>query len=176
MLGVFFRAWWHSGQVCDPYGTLHAGSGGGFALHEAVVQRVAGVSDPRVVQFPHAAQCCIRFCACTGFPSCVDGCAHLLAALQECLRFAGVFAAYPASSVPSDPRRDPSPGRVDHLHHHTPMALCDYATTRAGGKVIAGLHVENQTTGTSSDSDQMEALQTDEQITTIKRCRAAAGG
>ena len=25
---------------------------GGFALHEAVVQRVAGVSDPRVVQFP----------------------------------------------------------------------------------------------------------------------------
>lgn len=25
----------------------------GVALHEAVVQRVAGVSDPRVVQFPH---------------------------------------------------------------------------------------------------------------------------
>ena len=89
-----------------------------------------------------------------------------------------MFAAYPASSVPSDPRRDPSPGRVDHLHHHTPIALCDYATTRAAGKVIAGLHVENQTTGTSSDSDQMEALQTDEQITpitTIKRRTAAAG-
>ena len=53
MLGEFFRACWRSGQVCDPYGTLHAGSGGGVALHEAVVQRVAGVSDPRVVQFPH---------------------------------------------------------------------------------------------------------------------------
>ena len=31
---------------------LHACSGGGFALHEAVAQRVAGVSDPHVVQIP----------------------------------------------------------------------------------------------------------------------------
>ena len=31
---------------------LHAGGGGGFALHEALRERVAGVSDPRVVQFP----------------------------------------------------------------------------------------------------------------------------
>ena len=29
--------------------------------------------------------------------------------------------------VPPDPRRDPGPGRVDHLHHHTPVALCDSA-------------------------------------------------
>ena len=28
------------------------GIGGGFALHEALCSRVAGVSDPRVVQFP----------------------------------------------------------------------------------------------------------------------------
>ena len=27
-------------------------AGGGFALHEACGRRVAGVSDPRVVQFP----------------------------------------------------------------------------------------------------------------------------
>ena len=27
-------------------------AGGGFALHEALLRRVAGVSDPRVVQFP----------------------------------------------------------------------------------------------------------------------------
>ena len=25
--------------------------------------------------------------------------------------------------VPSDTRRDPGPGRVDHLHHHTPVTL-----------------------------------------------------
>ena len=33
-------------------GVLHAGGDGGFALHEAFLRRVAGVSDPRVVQFP----------------------------------------------------------------------------------------------------------------------------
>ena len=40
---------------------------------------------------------------------------------------AGAFAAYPSAFVPPDPRRDPGPGRVDHLHHHTPVALCDSA-------------------------------------------------
>ena len=76
--------------------------------------------------------------------------------------------------VPSDPRRDPGPGRVDHLRHHMTVALCDHPTPRATSKAITGLYVENQTTGTSSDSDQMEALQTDEQITpitTLKRRR-----
>ena len=33
-------------------GALQVGGGGGFALHEAFLRRVAGVSDPRVVQFP----------------------------------------------------------------------------------------------------------------------------
>ena len=50
-------------------------------------------------------------------------------------------------------------------------------TTRAVSTAITGLYVEHQTTLTSSDSDQMEALQIDEHITpitTIKR-RAAAG-
>ena len=29
--------------------------------------------------------------------------------------------------VPPEPCRDPGPGCVDHLHHHTPVALCDSA-------------------------------------------------
>ena len=32
-------------------GALQAGCGGGFALHEALLRRVAGVSEPHVVQF-----------------------------------------------------------------------------------------------------------------------------
>ena len=120
----------------------------------------------------------MRFCVRTGFPSCVDGCAHLLAALQECHRFAGVFAAYPVSFVPSDTRRDPGPIRVDHLHHHTPVTLCDHPTTRAASTAITGLYVEHQSIWGASHAHQMEALQVDEQITpitTIKRHRAAAG-
>ena len=35
-----------------PCSALDTGSGGGFALHKAFWRRVAGVSDPRVVQFP----------------------------------------------------------------------------------------------------------------------------
>ena len=104
------------------------------------------------------------------------GCAHPLVMFQECHRLAGVFAAYPATFMPPDPRRDPGPGRVDHLHHHTTVALYDHPTTRAASTAITGLYVEHQTTLTSSDSDQMEALQTDEQITpntTIKRHTAA---
>ena len=54
-------------------------------------------------------------------------CAHLLAVLQECHRLAGVFAAHPASLKPPEPHRDPGPGRVDHLHHHTTVALSDSA-------------------------------------------------
>ena len=41
------------GSPCP--GVLHAGGGGGFALHEAFWRRVAGVSNPRVVQFPRLA-------------------------------------------------------------------------------------------------------------------------
>ena len=42
----------HCGRALRAPGVLHAGGGGGFALHEAFGRRVAGVSDPRVVQFP----------------------------------------------------------------------------------------------------------------------------
>ena len=55
------------------------------------------------------------------------GGAHPLVMFQECHRLAGVFAAYPASLKPPEPCRDPGPGRVDHLHHHTPVALSDSA-------------------------------------------------
>ena len=106
------------------------------------------------------------------------GCAHPLVVFQECHRLAGVFAPYPSAFVPSDPHRDPGPRRIDHLHDHATVALSNHPTTRAASTAITELYVEHQTTLTSSDSNQMEALQTDEQITpitTIKRRRAAAG-
>ncbi len=107
-----------------------------------------------------------------------SGCAHPLIMFQERHRLAGVFAAYPASFMPPDPRRDPGPGCVDHLHHHTPVALCDHPTTRAANQLVARLNIEYQSIWGASHAHQMEALQTDEQITpitTIKRRRAAAG-
>ena len=51
-LGDFFRAYRHRGQVIQVTWRLHAGNVGGFALHEALWGRVAGVSDPHVVQIP----------------------------------------------------------------------------------------------------------------------------
>ena len=38
----------HCGRALRAPGVLHAGGDGGFALHEAFLRRVAGVSDPRV--------------------------------------------------------------------------------------------------------------------------------
>ena len=52
VLGEFFRAYRHCGQVIQVTWRLHAGNVGGFALHEALWGRVAGVSDPHVVQIP----------------------------------------------------------------------------------------------------------------------------
>ena len=104
--------------------------------------------------------------------------AHPLVMFQERHRLAGAFTAYPTSFMPPDTHRDPGPRRIDHLHHHTPVTLSNHPTTRAASTAITGLYVKHQTTLTSSGSDQMEALQTDEQITpitTIKRHRAAAG-
>ena len=46
--------------------------------------------------------------------------------------------------VPSDPRRDPGPGRVYHLHHHAPVALCDHPTTRAPRQLVARLNIKYQ--------------------------------
>ena len=106
------------------------------------------------------------------------GCAHPLVVFQECHRLAGVFAAYPASFMPPDTRRDPGPGRVDHLHDHAPVALSNHPTTRAANQLVARLNIEHQGPWGASHAHQMEALQTDEQITpitTIKRHGAAAG-
>ena len=58
------------------------------------------------------------------------GSTHRVVLLDEGRDLAGVFAAYPASLKPTDPRRDPGPGRVDLLHHHTPVALSDSAHTQ----------------------------------------------
>ena len=72
----------------------------------------------------------------------------------------------------------PAQGRVDHLHHHTPVTLCDHPTTWAASTAVTGLYVEHQTTLTPSGSNQMEALQVDEQITpitTTRRHRVVAG-
>ena len=54
-------------------------------------------------------------------------CAHPLVVFQECHRLAGGFAAYPSALKPSDPHRDPGPGRVYDLHDHAPVTLCDSA-------------------------------------------------
>ena len=80
--------------------------------------------------------------------------------------------------VPPEPCRNPGPGRVDHLHHHATVALSDQPTTRAPRQLVARLNIEYQSIWGASHAHQMEALQTDEQITpisTIKRRRAAAG-
>ena len=60
-------------------------------------------------------------------PQTRPGCAHSLVMFQECHCLAGAFSAHPASPKPPEPCRDPGPGRVDHLHHHAPVALCDSA-------------------------------------------------
>ena len=106
------------------------------------------------------------------------GSARRVVLLNESHDPAGGFAAYPSALKPSDPRRDPGPGRVDHLHHHTPMTLSDHPTIWAPRQLVARLNIEHQSIWGANRTHQMEALQVDEQITpitTIKRGRAAAG-
>ena len=55
------------------------------------------------------------------------GSTHPLVMFQECHRLAGGFTAYPSAFMPPNTRRNPGPGRVDHLHHHTPMTLSNSA-------------------------------------------------
>ena len=108
------------------------------------------------------------------------GGAHPLVMFQERHRLAGVFAAYPSALKPPQPCRDPGPGRVDHLHHHTPVALSDLAhnpgTPQPGHpQLVARLNIEHQSLWGANHAHQMETLQTDEQITPIKQHTAAAG-
>ena len=104
--------------------------------------------------------------------------AHRVVLLSESRDLAGVFAAYPSALVPPDPCRNPGPGRVNHLHHRTPVTLSDHPTTRAANQLVARLNIEHQSLRGASYAHQMEALQVNKQITpitTIKRHRAAAG-
>ena len=52
VLGEFFVPTGAVPRTCGRCGALRAGYDGGFAPCEAFSRRVAGVSDPRVVQFP----------------------------------------------------------------------------------------------------------------------------
>ena len=70
------------------------------------------------------------------------GSTHRVVLLNESHDPAGAFAAYPASLKPPDPHRDPGPGRVDHLHHHAPVALCDSAHNP--GSPSAGCTTQHQ--------------------------------
>ena len=105
------------------------------------------------------------------------GRAHRVVLLDEGRDLAGVFAAYPAPLKPSDPRRDPGPGRVDRHHRHATVALCDHPTTWAPNQLVARLNIEHQSIWGASHARQMETLQIDEQITPITTTKrhAAAG-
>ena len=98
---------------------------------------------------------------------------------QERHRLAGAFAAHsaPYCATGSAPgprpraRRAPPPPHARDLERFSPQP-------RAASTAITGLYVEHQSIWEASHTHQMEALQTDEQITpitTIKRHRAAAG-
>ena len=52
MLGEFFRANRPCAGLGGDAAHFRLVAMGGFALHEALLRRVAGVSNPRVVQFP----------------------------------------------------------------------------------------------------------------------------
>ena len=70
------------------------------------------------------------------------GCAHPLVIFQERHRLAGAFAVYPASLKPPQPCRDPGPGCVNHLHHHTPVTLSK--SPRNPGSQPAGCTTQHQ--------------------------------
>ena len=54
-------------------------------------------------------------------------------------------AAYPASLKPPQPCQDPGLGRVDHLHHHTPVALSNSPHNQ--GTPPAGCTTQHQAPG-----------------------------
>ena len=72
MLGEFCRTNRYCARSCRQR-ALPACNGGGFALHEAVAQRVASVSDPHVVQFPPLLSAACGFVCAPGFPRVLMG-------------------------------------------------------------------------------------------------------
>ena len=122
------RSWWCHTCSSPPSTRTpakRAGSSHGLIWDHAVFHVVPNWRARPAIVAPST-----RSCRIARAPKRARGGAHLLAVLQECHRLAGTFAAYPASLKPPDPRRDPGPGRVDHLHHHTPVALSDSAHTQ----------------------------------------------
>ena len=76
VLGEFCRTNRYCARSCRQR-ALPACNGGGFALHEAVAQRVASVSDPHVVQFPPLLSVASGFVRARGLPCVLMG-AHTL--------------------------------------------------------------------------------------------------
>ena len=72
VLGEFCRTNRYCARSCRQR-ALPACNGGGFALHEAVAQRVASVSDPHVVQFPPLLSAACGFVCAPGFPRVLMG-------------------------------------------------------------------------------------------------------
>ena len=72
MPGEFCRTNRYCARSCRQR-ALPACNGGGFALHEAVAQRVASVSDPHVVQFPPLLSAACGFVCAPGFPRVLMG-------------------------------------------------------------------------------------------------------
>ena len=71
------------------------------------------------------------------------GSTHRVVLLNESHDPAGAFAAHPAPYCATRSAQDPGPGRVDHLHHHTPVALSDSAHTQ--GSQPAGCTTQHRT-------------------------------
>ena len=104
--------------------------------------------------------------------------AHRVILLDEGHDLAGVFAAYPASIKPPDPRRDPGPGRVNHLHHHSSMALCNYPTLRTSHHLVARLSILHHDPLAVRCTCEVETLHPNEQIkplAPVKRSRTTSG-
>ena len=104
------------------------------------------------------------------------GSTHLLPVLQECHRLAGAFAAHLAQYCATGSVPGPQPrARRSPPIPHAPTPCGITPTPRAPNQLVARLNIEHQSIWGASHTHQMEALQADQQITTLKRHRAAAG-
>ena len=100
------------------------------------------------------------------------GCAHPLVMFQEYHRLAGVFAASPSALVPSEPCRNPRPRA--RRSPPPPRARGPVRFSPQPGQPASWLHDSTSSTRAPGVRATLIALQTDEQITPIKRHGAAA--
>ena len=101
------------------------------------------------------------------------GCAHPLVMFQECHRLASAFAAYPASLEPPEPCRDPGPRARRSPPRPRARGLVRFSPQP--GRPASWLRDSTSSTRAYGVRATFIALETDEQITTIKRHTAAAG-